>query len=108
MSVHFPTEGGMSSTRLATERDERVRAERDQAARVNLAAFALEQPDPEAWLADMLDALGLIDRPRRACTKPSVSTMMRHFKAAQVLCDSCKAFRKAYDAAEYAARKAAT
>ena len=106
MTAHFPTEGGMSSTRLTAD-DQQVRAARHQQARLKLAAFALDQPDPAAWLADMLDALGLIDRPRRACTKPSVSTMMRHFKAAQVLCDSCKAFRKAYDAAVYAARKAA-
>lgn len=33
-----------------------------QKARLNLAAFALEQPDSHEWLADMLDALGLRGR----------------------------------------------
>lgn len=32
---------------------------RDEKARLNLAAFALEQPDSEEWLRDILAALGL-------------------------------------------------
>lgn len=46
------------------------------AARRNLAAFALERPDPAGWLADMLSILGLDGRPARVvgrcgtCRKP--------------------------------------
>lgn len=42
--------------------DADVTADRNQKARLNLAAFALEQPDPQEWLTDMLSALGLDNR----------------------------------------------
>lgn len=51
---------------LKLSREERQ--ERDALARTNLAVFALDKPDPEQWLGQMLDVLGLRERPRRAPT----------------------------------------
>jgi hypothetical protein len=92
----------VSTTRLAAE-DQQRRAQRDQQARLKLATFALDQPDPEAWLADLIDALGLVDRPRRDCEQPSFGTIARHNKSGQRLCGTCRVF----NAAAVAERKAA-
>jgi hypothetical protein len=40
-----------------------VYTDRDGTARLKLAAFALDQPDPREWLADLLAILGLVDIP---------------------------------------------
>lgn len=49
------------TTRIPRTDASAVEARNDKA-RLNLAAFALEQPDPAEWLADMLSALGLDDK----------------------------------------------
>jgi hypothetical protein len=55
-------DGGYDTTRVnvaASEADRLRRIARDDQARHNLAAMALKQPDPEAWLRDVIGALGL-------------------------------------------------
>jgi hypothetical protein len=49
----------------ASEVDARRRLERDDRARRNLSVLALDEPDPDAWLADILDALGLREAARK-------------------------------------------
>jgi len=60
MSMRAIAAGPATARVPATDQD--IRNERDQQARHNLAARALTQPDPEAWLRDMPSALGLAGR----------------------------------------------
>lgn len=64
---------GTTTTRLSSvDADTQIREARAHKARHNLAAMALERPDPAEWLADILDALGLRGTPRKANPPRSV------------------------------------
>lgn len=81
-------------------------------AQLNLADMALAQPDPEAWLRDVLDALALRaeiwDRVRKeqmVCW-PYTGTsrgLNTHFRTSTRVCGSCESIRQE----RYAARMSA-
>lgn len=58
--VSEPSRAGISAD-ITNQRSMVVQPdpERDQRARLVLSAFAAEQDEPEVWLVEMLDALGL-------------------------------------------------
>ena len=58
MSFSYDTGAGAITTRLQQE-DAALKAERREKARHNLAAIAIERPDSEAFLRDLIDMLGL-------------------------------------------------
>lgn len=83
--------------------DEEARRVRDNRARRNLALTALQQPDPQAWLLDMLQALGL-DNPNgdREIQTPRCGTeagWSLHRRRREWPCRICRTWRDGQRAA---------